>query len=107
MRSILPSRDPVFSTRGAHIVRKKFGHADKIDLEIMWSDALGLRSSIYVDDEIKQNNGIWAPDSGPCEPEKDTVTCELPSGSRYYSWAQREKGTCPIVDILFAFIPEL
>ena len=87
-------------------MRKNFIHAEKIDLEIMWLHALGLDTN-NVHDEIKKNNGIWAPDSGSCEPAKETITCELPSGSRYYSWGQREKGACPIVDILFVFIPEL
>ena len=90
-------------------MRKKFHHADKIDLEIMWSDALGL-SSRYVWGEIKQNNGIWAPDSGPCEPAEKTAPCQFPSaasGSGWFSWSQREKETCPIVYILSVFMPEL
>ena len=112
MRSNLPFRDPVFSTRVAIIMRKFFLHANKIDLEIMWSHALGSSSTYdgkLVLAEIKQNNGIWAPDSGSCKPakEKITSTCDLPSGSDYYSWGQREKGTCQIVDNLSFLFPEL
>ena len=82
--------DPVFSTRFTFIVRKKFIHAEKIDLEIMWLHALGLDTN-NVHDEIKKNNGIWAPDSGPCERVEQTEICSLPSGSEYYSWGQRNK----------------
>ena len=60
------SSDPIFSTpSSAYIMRKKFVHAEKINLEIMWTHAFGLYSS-HVEETIKQNNGIWAPDGGPC-----------------------------------------
>ena len=59
------SSEPVFSVRSAFIMRKKFVHAEKINLEIMWTHAFGLYSS-HVEETIKQNNGIWAPDGGPC-----------------------------------------
>ena len=87
-------------------MRKNFIHAEKIDLEIMWLHALGLDTN-NVHDEIKKNNGIWAPDSGLCEPAKETEPCKFPTGSRYYSWGQREKGTCQIVDNLSFLFPEL
>ena len=83
--------DPVFSTpSSAYIMRKKLVHTERINLEIMWSHALGLYSD-YVKETIKQNNGIWAPDSGPCEPVGQTEVCSLPSGSEFYSWGKRNK----------------
>ena len=56
----------------------------------MWSHALGINSK-NVDKDIKKNNGIWAPDSGPCEQTEQTEICFLPSGSKYFSWGQRNK----------------
>ena len=70
-------------------MRKDFPHADKIDLGIMWFLQLGLGAN-YVD-KINQNEGIWAPNSGTCELSEHTEGCQLPSGSKYYSWGQRDK----------------
>ena len=85
------SRDPVFSTLGgAHIMRKDFPHAEKINLGIMWFQQLGLGKN-HIDDKINQNNGIWAPNTGTCELSKHTERCKLPSGSKYYRWNQRDK----------------
>ena len=71
-------------------MRKNLVHAEKIDLEIMWSLALGIQTN-YVNKDIKKNDGIWAPDSGPCEQTDQTEVCSLPPGSKYYSWGQRNK----------------
>ena len=71
-------------------MRKDFPQAEKIDLGLMWFHQLGLGTS-YVDDKINQNEGIWAPNSGKCELSQHTENCELPSGSKYYSWGQRDK----------------
>ena len=95
------SSEPVFSVRFAFIMRKNFVYAEKIDLEFMWSDALGLSTNYFEDTidmiKIKQNNGIWAPDSGPCEPVGQTEVCLLPSGSEYYSWGKRNKGKAQLL----------
>lgn len=71
-------------------MRKNYIHAEKIDRELMWSHALGL-STNHVEEEIKTNDGIWAPDSGPCEQTEQTEVCSLPPGSKYFSWKEREK----------------
>ena len=76
----------MFSTRGAIIIRKDYLHAGKIDNELMWLDALGLK-----DKEERRNHGIWAPDSGSCNIAETRKNCELPLGSKFYSWAQRDK----------------
>ena len=71
-------------------MRKNFLYAENIDLEIMWLHALGLDSNM-VEDALKQNNGIWAPDSGPCDTNEPSKICELQSGSKLYTWGQRNK----------------
>ena len=43
-------RDPLFSTRSGFIFRKGFGYKAKIDNEVMWLDALGLKSYVYERD---------------------------------------------------------
>ena len=92
------SSEPVFSVRFAFIMRKNFVDAEKIDLEFMWSHALGLSTNYVLETEtIKQNNGIWAPDSGPCEPVGQTEVCSLPSGSEYYTWGKRNKGKAQLL----------
>ena len=77
-------------------MRKKYKYAEKIDLEFMWLHALGLNSygdesESLVDDELKRNEGIWAPDSGPCAYIEHNKICSLSSGAKYYSWANRNK----------------
>ena len=84
----LSYRDPLFSTRGAIIVRKGYEHIEKIDNQLMWLDALGLQEP---EKEIRRNSGIWAPDSGTCEEKATSKPCELPDGSKLYKWADREK----------------
>ena len=81
---------PVFFVRGAYIMRKNLAHAETIDLEIMWLHALGI-SNVQVEDVIKQNNGIWASDSGTCKESRMTEVCSLPSGSEFYSWGKKNK----------------
>ena len=54
----------------------------------MWLDAFGLQD---VEDEARRNTGIWAPDAGPCDAKETTKKCKLPSGSKMYSWANKEK----------------
>ena len=87
-------RDPLFSTSAAFIFRKGYEHSAKIDNELMWLDALG-----HVDlnkEETKdewRNHGIWAPDSGSCDIAGQTrKVCELPFGSKFYTWGERDKG---------------
>ena len=65
----------------------------------MWSHALGLSASNYVDDDIikNDNDGIWAPDSGSCEQAKISEVCSLPSGSEYYTWGKRNKGKAQLL----------
>ena len=76
----------MFSTRAGIIIRKDYLHAARIDNELMWLDALGLK-----DKEERRNHGIWAPDAGPCSKIGTRKACELPPGSKYYTWAQRDK----------------
>ena len=62
----------------------------------MWLHALGLNSNNNVDlvgaaDELKRNQGIWAPDSGTCADSERNKICTLSSGAKYYSWANRNK----------------
>ena len=89
------SSDPLISNRGGFILRKKYKYAEKVDLEFMWLHALGLTSngdqSLRVDDGLKRNKGIWAPDTGPCVDSKRKKICALPSSEKFYSWATRNK----------------
>ena len=56
----------------------------------MWLDAFGLQEP---EDEIRKNSGIWVPDAGKCDLKESKKPCKLPSGSKFYSWANREKVT--------------
>ena len=90
------SSDPLISNRAGFILRKKYKYAEKVDLEFMWLHALGMNSNNNVDlvgaaDELKRNQGIWAPDSGPCADSERNKICTLSSGAKYYSWANRNK----------------
>ena len=76
----------MFSTRGAIIIRKGYSHAAKIDNELMWLDALGINHK-----GERRNQGISAPDAGSCSEVGTRKTCKLPSGSKYYTWADRDK----------------
>ena len=69
-------------------MRKGYEHIEKIDRELMWLDAYGLQEPR---NEIRRNKGIWAPDSGPCTTKTARKPCKLPSGSKMYSFANREK----------------
>ena len=86
--SYLLYRDPLFNTRGAFIIRKGYGHIEKIDIEFMWLDAFGLQEP---EEEIRRNTGIWVPYAGQCDLKETKKPCKLPSGSKMYSWANREK----------------
>ena len=71
----------------------------------MWLHALGLglgdgnvRKIQYLRyiKEIAQkgkghSNGIWMPNSGTCEQVEQGKGCQLPHGSSFYSWSQRDK----------------
>ena len=81
-------RDPLFSTSAAFIFRKGYEHSAKIDNELMWLDALGRN-----EEKPWRNHGIWAPDSGSCDiADKTRKECELPIGSKFYTWGERDKG---------------
>ena len=99
---IITFRDPLFSTRGAHIVRKNYPHSNKIDNALMWLDALGLRDEKvrniqdlkYRKDvgwDIKNQSGIFMPDSGNCDHVMQSDKCELPDFSKFYVWRQSKK----------------
>ena len=74
-----------------------------IDNELMWLEALGLGDdkvekiqNLRYDREmarraIGDSNGIWMPNSGTCEQVEQGRGCQLPFGSRFYSWSQRDK----------------
>ena len=66
------------------IMRKNFSHAEKINVQFMWLEALGLGVR-YV-----KNEGIWAQDSGPCGNATDGGgTCQLsPEASNDYVRSQ-------------------
>ena len=83
----------MFSTRGAYIIRKTFAHTQKIDNEIMWLHAhFGISRDFQKYFHTRnRNRGIWAPDGGICELGEQTRTCELPDGSKLYSWGNRDK----------------
>ena len=53
----------------------------------MWLDAFGLQEV----GDARRNYGIWAPDAGPCDAKATRKPCKLPSGSKMYSQADREK----------------
>ena len=40
---------------------------------------------------IRDSDGIWMPNSGTCEQGEQERGCQLPIGSRFYSWSQRDK----------------
>ena len=82
-------RDPLFNTRFAFIIRKGYGHIEKIDNELMWLDAFGLQDP--EEEEIRRNTGIWVQDAGQCDLKEAKKPCKLPSSSKMYSWANREK----------------
>ena len=86
-------RDPLFSTRGAYIIRKNFPFTQIINNEIMWLHAhFGLERDFDIGFlSGKRNNGIWAANGGACELSEPSVKCELPTGSKLYSWANRDK----------------
>ena len=92
----------MFSTRGAHIVRKNYSHSNKIDNALMWLDALGLRDEKvrriqdlkYRKDarwDIKNKSGIFMLDSGNCDHVTQSDKCELPDFSKFYVWRQSKK----------------
>ena len=83
-------RDPIVTIRDGYIFRKKFLHREIIDLELLWLAAYGLRVN---SEDLQKNQGIWAPDSGPCDLRggKQRAMCRLPSNSRFYSWRHRDK----------------
>ena len=56
-------------------------HTQMINLKYMWLHALGLNSQ-EVDIKLKRNEGVWAPDGGPCK-LKDT---HLSKGCTRYTW---------------------
>ena len=70
----------------------------------MWLYALGLGDSnvgkiqyLRYEKEIAQkgighSNGIRMPNSGTCEQVEQEKGCQLPYGSSFYSWSQRDKG---------------
>ena len=89
--STLLFRDPLFSTRAGIIVRKDYLHAEKIDNELMWLEALGLSAKLQSWEKREHKHGIWAPDAGPCKEKGTRKGCKLPSGSKFYSWAERDK----------------
>ena len=80
-------RDPLFSTTSAMIMRKNFSYAEKIDVQFMWLEALGLSK---VRKSLVRNEGIWAQDSGPCGNAIDSgETCQLsPEASHDYVRSQ-------------------
>ena len=59
----------------------------------MWLHAhFGLERDFYKGFlSGKRNNGIWAPDGGTCELSGPAAKCELPTGSKLYSWGNRDK----------------
>ena len=77
----------MFSTTTAMIMRKNFSHAEKINVQFMWLEALGLR---YVKKTLVRNEGIWAQDSGPCGNATDSGgNCQLsPEASNDYVRSQ-------------------
>ena len=101
----------MFSTRGAHIVRKKYPHSSKIDNALMWLDALGLRDEKvrriqdlkYRKDvgwDIKNQSGIFMPDSGNCDKVSQSVKCEIPHYSKFYVWRQSDKESKSVIIII-------
>ena len=93
-------RDPLLTTRNGYIFRKKFPHTETIDRELLWLAAYGLRENRY---ELQRNQGIWVPDSGPCDlgGGEQKAICSLQSNSRHYSWSQRDKESAKIDRISF------
>ena len=69
-------------------MRKQFSQSEIIDREIMWLHAYGLQNARK---ELKRNQGIWAPDGGPCDLSEQRAKCSLPSHSKFYSWGLRNK----------------
>ena len=69
----------------------------------MWLHALWLGEGkvrkiqdLRYDKEISRggigdSDGIWMPNSGTCEQVEQGRTCQLPFGSRFYSWSQKDK----------------
>ena len=62
----------------------------------MLLDAFGFRDAGNQfhppqEDDIRRNTGIWAPDAGQCDIKETRKPCKLPYGSKFYSWANREK----------------
>ena len=66
MNRPLNCRDPLFSTFTAFIMRKNFSHAENINIQLMWVDAMGLTELGGARESLARNEGIWAPDSGSC-----------------------------------------
>ena len=76
-------------------------HTQKINLKYMWLHALGLNAQ-KVDEKLKRNEGVWAPDGGPCKVKdmhlrKGCTSQRVLSLGRdesdklFYSWAKRNK----------------
>ena len=68
----------------------------------MWLDALGLRDEKVrriqdlkyrknVGWDIKNQSGIFMPDSGNCDHVTQSDKCELPDFSKFYVWRQSKK----------------
>ena len=88
----------MFSIPSGFVFRKDFLHTAKIDNELMWLDALGMKSAGCMNKQCRdwgwnerRNHGIWAQDAAPCNEIGTRQTCKLPRGSDYYSWAKRDK----------------
>ena len=93
------SRDPLYSTNGAYIIRKNFPHTSKINNEIMWLHAhFGIFRDFHTGN---RNDGIWAPDGGVCELTEQTEKCELPDGAEPYSWGKRDKVSDQLLTYFF------
>ena len=70
-------------------MRKEFPHTEIINREIMWLHAYGLQD---VKKEWKRNEGIRAPNSGPCNLiENEQTACIFTSNDKFYSWRHRDK----------------
>ena len=61
----------------------------------MWLYAYGLQD---VKKELKRNEGIRAPDSGPCNLiEKEQTECIFTSNEKFFSWRHRDKEPAKIL----------
>ena len=65
------SIEPLFSSRRANLVRKKYKYAENVDIGLMWFHSFGFwdireRTILYARD-LRKNDGLWAPDEGRCK----------------------------------------